>query len=232
MSPLRGIVTAARTLGFHLRMQEVTANNLANIGTAGFKADRLSARRLDSMESPVPYQATDWSQGALRVTGRPLDLALEGEGFFVVSTPAGERLVRGGSFRLDGEGRLVDSGGAPLLGRNGALALQGPEIEIRPDGTVLDGGTEVDRLRVALPAEGAGLLKESAGRLRPGDGSVRETPEATVVRQGQLEEANFNAVATMVQLVEVQRAYSANVTAVRTLDGVLQSITSDVGRVG
>jgi flagellar basal-body rod protein FlgG len=230
MDPLRGIVTAARTLSYYSRLQEVTTNNLANVNTAGFKADRLTAQRLADLEHPIPVQVTDLRQGTLRGTGRELDLALEGDGFFVVETRAGERLFRGGSLRLDGQGRIVDTDGDPVLGQNGTIALTGTKIEIRPDGTVLDDGHEAGRLRVVNLAADAALLKESNGRLRLERGALVDA-EATLVRQGHLEEANLNPIATMVSLVEIQRAYQANVTAVRTMDGVLSSITNDLGRV-
>jgi flagellar basal-body rod protein FlgG len=230
MDPLRGIVTAARTLSYYSRLQEVTTNNLANVNTAGFKADRLTAQRLADLEHPTPVQVTDLRQGTLRGTGRELDLALEGDGFFVVETRAGERLFRGGSLRLDGQGRIVDTDGDPVLGQNGTIALTGTKIEIRPDGTVLDDGHEAGRLRVVNLAADAALLKESNGRLRLERGALVDADE-TRVRQGHLEEANLNPIATMVSLVEIQRAYQANVTAVRTMDGVLSSITNDLGRV-
>jgi flagellar basal body rod protein FlgG len=231
MFVLRGLLNAARTLSYYARLQEVTANNLANASTTGFKADRLTARTVGQVPHPIPVEATDFSQGTLRGTGRSLDLALDGPGFFVVETPRGERLVRGGSFRLDGGGRLADADGNPLLGRNGSLALQGPDIEIRSDGTVLDGGHEVGRLRVVVPDAEAALMKEVGGRFRvEPEGTLRDRDE-TLVRQGQLEDANLDALTTMVSLVEIQRAYAANVTTMRTMDGVLGSLTNDVGRL-
>jgi flagellar basal body rod protein FlgG len=230
MPTFRGILTAARTLSHYARLQEVTANNLANVGTAGFKADRLVSHRAAGLDHPVPVPATDLSQGALRTTGRPLDVALEGAGFLVVETAAGERLIRGGALRLDGQGRLVDPEGSPVLGREGQVVLTGPTIEIRPDGTVVDDGREIDRLRVVRPDPGAELLKEAAGRFRAGPRGVSDA-EDTLVRQGQLEDANLNAISAMIALVEIQRAYAANSSAVRALDGVLGSVTNEVGRV-
>ena len=230
MSDLTGILAAARTLSYYSRLQEITANNLANVNTAGFKADHLSARRLAEMDHPVAVEVTDWSQGSLHVTGRPLDVALEGKGFLTVETARGERLIRGGSLRLDGNGMLVDAEGNAVLGEQGRILLTGATIEIRPDGTVVEDGHGVGQLRIVEPGPGAKLLKEAAGRF------VVDRPDllsdsSAVVRQGQLEEANFNAISGMISLVEIQRAYAANVTAVRSLDGVLGSVTNDVARV-
>ena len=88
----------------------------------------------------------------------------------------------------------------------------------------------ISAVEPGLPDEGARLLKEQAGRFLVATGNVVDA-EGALVRQGQLEEANFGAITAMVSLVEIQRAYQANVTAVRTMDGVLSAITNDVGRV-
>ncbi len=223
-----GILTAARTLSYYNRRQEITANNLANVNTAGFKADRLVAHRVADLDSPVPVEATDLSQGALRVTGRPLDVALEGQGYLVVGASGGERLTRGGNLRLDGNGQLVTSEGLPVLGEQGPIFLTGGSIEIGGDGTVKSDGHDVDRLRIVTPGEGATMLKEGAGRfILTGD----STASTALVRQGQVEDANIDSISGMVSLVDIQRRYSASVTALRTMDGVLGSVTTDVARV-
>src|SRR6185436_11911498 len=134
--PLKGIVNTARSLSYYLRLQEVTANNLANVNSDAFKADRLTARTLPNMDYPVPVQQIDLDQGTFRETGRPLDLSLDGPGFFVVRTERGERLTRGGSMKLDPAGMLTDSHGDPLLGTQGPLVISGSEIEVQSDGTV------------------------------------------------------------------------------------------------
>lgn len=224
-----GILTAARTLSYYNRRQEITANNLANVNTAGFKADRLVAHRPAQMDSPVPVEATDLSQGALRTTGRPLDLAIEGQGFLVVQAPGGERLTRGGNLRLDGNGQLVTSEGLSVLGEQGPIFLTGGSIEIGTDGTVKSDGHMVDRLRVVTPDEGATMLKEGAGRFIVSGDTV--AAPAALVRQGQVEDANIDSIGGMVSLVDIQRAYTASVTALRTMDGVLGSVTTDVARV-
>jgi flagellar basal body rod protein FlgG len=229
--PLQGIVDTARTLSFYTRLQQVVANNLANSNTEAFKAERMTARLLQETGSPVPVQETDFQQGVLRHTGRTLDLALEGKGFFVVRTDAGERLTRGGSLRLDRTGQLTDSQGAPLLGEKGPIVLTGGDVEVLSDGAVLLDGTVVDRLRIETVTDLATLMKQGSGRFIP-PGSTQSVDEKTVrVEQGSIEEANLDPVLSMVDLVRIQRAYSANVDALKAMDDVLGTISSKVGTV-
>ena len=120
--PLRGIQNAAHGLSYYSRLQEVVANNLANASTDAFKVDRMTGRMLPGESFPVPVEHLDLSQGAMRETGRNLDLALDGPDFLVVTTPSGERLTRGGSLRLDAAGQLTDADGNPVQGQKGPQA--------------------------------------------------------------------------------------------------------------
>ncbi|MDM7916095.1 MAG: flagellar hook-basal body protein [Candidatus Eisenbacteria bacterium] len=231
---LDAISGTARSLSFYQRMQEVTANNLANAGSDGFKALRLTARTAPDEPHAVPVERIDLSQGDLRETKRPLDLALDGPGFFVVSTDHGERLTRGGSFRLDAAGRLTDLHGDPLLGREGPIAFAGAEAEILADGTVVLDGKAVDRLRIEQvndPDDPAALLKEGAGRFVP-QLTTNPIPAGTAnVRQGWLEQTNFDPLQSMVDLITIQRAYAANVDALKAMDSVLGTVVGDIAKV-
>lgn len=230
MNPITGMLRAAGAMAYFGRRQEVTANNLANINTPGFKADRITATRPTNMSQPVPVEHTDLNQGALRLTGRPLDVALEGPGFLVVSTDRGERLTRGGSLTLDGAGQLLSSEGVPILGEQGPIVITGPGVTIESDGAVSTEGRSLDRLRLVHLPEGARLMKESNGLFRIESGEPEPGAPAKV-RQGQLEDPNIDTVGGMIALVEIQRAYGAVATTMKTMDSILGSVTSDVARV-
>jgi len=229
--PLKGIAETARMLSYYTRMQEVVANNLANANTDAFKVDRITARLLLGEDSPIPVQETDFQQGTLRETGRTLDLALDGDGFFVVQSENGERLTRGGSFRLDTGGQLIDSQGAPVLGKEGPIMIAGGVVEILRDGAVMVDGAMVDALRIETVDDMPGLMKEGTGRYVAAGATAPVDPGDAMVMQGCVEEANMDPVTSMVELVKIQHAYKANVDVLQALDEVMSSIANDVGTV-
>ncbi len=222
------IQTTANSLSYLNRLQEVVANNLANASTDGFKVDRLTGANVAGTDWPVPVQHTDLRQGTFRETGRSLDLALQGDGFLVVQTPQGERLVRGGSFRLDGAGQVVDGQGNPLLGQKGPLVIPQGSVSIDGTGEVRVDGEPFDVLRRATVDDLTALKKEGSSRFLPG-GPLKPA-EGLVVRQGSIEEANGDTVLGMVDLVAIQRAYAANIDALKAMDGVLSTIANEVAK--
>jgi flagellar basal body rod protein FlgG len=227
---IRGIINVAHGLSYYTRLQEVTANNLANVSTDGFKVDRMTGVITPGTAYPVPVEQTDLAQGNLRSTGRELDVGLDGAGFLVVQTPNGERFTRGGALHLDPNGQLVDADGHAVLGTKGPIVLPGTKIEFQADGTVLMDGSQVDQLRLENVSDPLKLRKEGAGRFLAGEKGVPVT-EGLSLRQGFIEEPNSNAVSGMIDLVTIQRAYAANVDALKAMDGVLGTIAGDVGRV-
>jgi flagellar basal body rod protein FlgG len=223
------IVTTARTMSYYTRLQEVTANNLANASSEAFKADRLTAQSF-AQAFPEGVASIDFRQGVVRDTGRTFDLALERDGFFVVRTEAGERLTRGGGFAMDAAGFLVDRDGHPVLGLEGPIHVRGREVVIEPDGTVVVDEARADRLRLEVVEDLATLRKEGHGRFVATTPTIA-APPGTLVRQGAIEEANVDPLLGTVDLIQIQRAYSANVEALRAMDGVMSTVASDVGRV-
>ncbi|MDX2208398.1 MAG: flagellar hook basal-body protein [Gemmatimonadales bacterium] len=223
-----GILNTARTLGYYTRLQAVTANNLANASTDGFKAERVSAQSF-AEAFPEALASIDMRQGTVRDTGRTFDLALEGDAFFVVRTPQGERLTRNGGFSMDTNGFLINHDGDLVLGEEGPLHVRGHEVVVEDDGTVVVDGARADRLRLETVSDLGTLRKEGHGRL------VATTPLAPVrnatVRQGALEDANVDPLLGTVDLIQIQRAYAANVEAMRAMDGVMSAVARDIGRV-
>lgn len=229
--PLQGILNTARSLSYYMRKQEVTANNVANASSDAFKGDRIMARRVGNSTFPVPVQELDLQQGTFRETARPLDLSLAGKGFLVVDTPEGERLTRGGSFRLDSVGYLTDQQGNRVMGVDGPLLLQGGTVEVHGDGSVVVDGANAGRLRVVDAPDPSKLRKEGFGRFLLEGDPEEANLDRTRVRQGAVEEANVDPLLAMVDLVTIQRAFTANMDALRAMDGVLGAISNEVGKV-
>ena len=232
-APVSGLSIAAGAMRGAERRMEVVANNLANVSTDGFKAERTFAHLLDSVQgTPVISARADIRQGDLRETGAPLDLAFKGEGFAVVSTPRGERWVRGGSLTIDPANRLT-LGGAPLLGERGPITLPAiyQQLTIQPDGTVLADGTAMGRLRVERAATAATALeREPQGTFVPSADRAAVAPDARALRQGSLESSNAEPVSTMVEMLGIQRHHAILEKAIRVLDETRGTAASQLGK--
>jgi flagellar basal body rod protein FlgG len=225
-----GMTSAAAALRHWERRQEVVANNLANVSTVGFKAERVFSRQIGDA-IPVPDAVTDRRGGTLQPTGQPFDLALDGDdAFFVVQTPNGERLTRGGSFRLDPEGRVVDAEGNALLTTEGPLAVPNGTITIDGGGTVHVGDRAIARLRIETVPRGVALQHEGGTRFLPDASRTPIASSERPVRQGFLEDSNVSSVGSMVDLIEIQRAYASVQKAITTLDGIRGVATMEIGK--
>lgn len=229
MPETNGLIRAANALHYWERRQEVAAHNLANTDTAGFKAERVFARIIGDA-IPVADTATDLRVGALTHTGEPLDLALADGAFFVVETPNGERLSRGGSFSLDAEGRIVDARGNPLLGEGGEIVLPPGSVDIDDGGLVRVDGREVTRLRVETVPPEIRLAHEEGTLFVPDPAREEQPAGQRRVRQGHIEASNVETIGSLVDLISIQRNYAAVQRAVVTLDDVRGKISNDLGR--
>jgi flagellar basal-body rod protein FlgF len=213
------------------RQLDVIANNVANTNTNGFKADRslfeefLGTRARDTAfigrdrrASFVQDRATfhDFSRGPTEETKNPLDVALDGDAFLVVQTPAGERYTRDGNLQINAQGQLVTSSGHQVLGTGGPIVFQPTDrdINIAADGnvSVREGISITDslrgKLRLASFAQPQTLTKEGGNLYAAGNGINPVTDGKTKVRQGFIEKSNVNTVAEMSRMIEVTRAYT------------------------
>jgi len=231
MSSSPGIESAVRALRYWERRQEAVANNLANASTPGFKGERVFARLLEGAV-PEALSQPDFRDGAAAPTGRPLDIALSGDAFLVVETPEGERLTRGGSLTLDAEGRLITQEGHPVLGESGPLVIPPGDVTIANDGSISVDGAALGSLRLDRPADGSRALREG-GSLWRVEGTSESAAEGDVrVLQGHLEDSNVDPMVALVEMLEIQRAYGAIQRSLQTTDGVMNTIASEIGRIG
>lgn len=250
---LRGLYTAASGMIAEGVRTDTIANNLANADTAGYKKDTtvtsefrniLLQRINDGAEQPsigrmglgteVVANVASHAGGALKSTENPLNVAIEGDGFFVVAAPQGVRYTRDGAFRLNDQNQLVTADGYRVRGQNGAtIAAVDPagSLTIDSAGRVFSGAQEVGRLEVASFANRGQLVKEGANLFRaPDNGGLQAEPFAGKVRQGALEASNVNVVQEMVNLITSYRAYEIHSKAVQTQDALADKAVNEVAK--
>ena len=213
------------------RQIDIVANNVANINTTGFKANKslfeeylntgarennfaAGDRRVSFVQDRASYH--DLSQGPFEKTSNPLDVAIDGKGFIAIQTPAGERYTRDGSFQINPQGQLVTTGGNIVLGANGPITFQPTDLDIAisSDGTITvrEGiATQFDSIRGRLKAvkfdDPQKLVKEGANLYSAPAGNAAQPDLATRFNQGFVEKSNVSAVSEMSRMMEVMRSY-------------------------
>jgi flagellar basal-body rod protein FlgF/flagellar basal-body rod protein FlgG len=198
---------------------DLTAANLANLSTTGYKAQlefyrsleaSMGNRRLSPLNQAVNDYgvlggtALDLKKGELQKTGNDLDLAMEGQGFFVVKTPAGIRYTRNGNFHTDADGHLLTATGDPVMGDEGPVELPSGEITISSDGTISQQGAVVAQMKLVDFKPGTSLEAEGNSYYSAPAGSELSADDPRL-SQGMLEGSNMNPVAGAVSLINLQR---------------------------
>lgn len=223
-----------------LREIQVLAHNIANISTTGFRREGLLfseyMRNLEGGEEPLSMAAanahqTYLTQGAVSMTGGALDLAIEGDGFFLIETPQGERLTRAGHFSTDASGEMVTPDGYRLLDLGGApvfIPADAGPVSIARDGTISAGGQPLAQIGLVRPEDPATLTRAS-GTLHVSSGPLLPVEEG-VMLQGFLEDSNVNPISEMARMIEVQRAYEAGQKFLDREDERIRSVVQTLGR--
>lgn len=233
-SSMQGLVQQYRTI----------ACNIANAGTIGYKRRRgLFAQSLRNQEAAggvweaAPYSpsakltvsdAVDFSQGRMVNTARPLDLALDGKGFFVIETPQGELYTRNGAFRVSPEGQILDFAGRTIAGSAGPIVVPAGastvDIQVSRNGQISAGGRRIGELKLVDFEDPTALIPVGAGTFQA-PSSVRPIDPAKVtVHQGFQEASNVRITEEMVDLITVARLYEANVRIIRAEDERMKNL--------
>jgi flagellar basal-body rod protein FlgG len=241
MATIEGLV---QHMQYQWQRHEILANNLANVSTPGFKRDDLAivpdsvaatARGANTLALPSGGSLLQWtehSQGFVQGTGRSLDAAISGSGFFTIDTPAGPRYTRAGVFNVGQNGVLVTSTGLPVLGRNGPITITSSNVNFGPGGEVNVDGRIVDTLRIVDFPKPYQFQKEGQGLLVPVNTTAEPAPaKGYEVAGGALEASNVGTVQTMVAMVDVLRTYEAAQRAMQAVEEANKQATSDIGKV-
>jgi len=223
-----------------LREMQVLAQNVANLSTAGYRREGLIfteyMRQLGGTEEPLSMAAanarqTYLTQGTLSQTGGALDLAIEGDGFFVIETPQGERLTRSGHFVTDAAGEMVTADGFRLLDAAGApifIPADARGITIGRDGTVSSDDQPLGRIGLMRP-EDPSMLRRANGTLLEAQGEFIPADD-TILHQGFLEESNVNPIVEMARMIEVQRAYEIGQKFLDREDERVRAVVQTLGK--
>ncbi len=226
------------------RSMSVIANNLANMNTTGFKGEKMmfvehlvrsrggekiGGDRLAYVRDIAT--AKDLSEGAFKKTSNPLDLAINGDGFFVLGTPGGERYTRSGNFQMDATGQLVTRSGEPVLSDSGEPFFMSPEdsnIEIARDGTISTENGVLGKIAVVSFANRQEMRVVAGGMY-----STSQPPvpvEQPVIAQGMLEGSNVKPIAEMTRMIEVSRSYQSTKNFVQREDERMKEMIKEFAR--
>ncbi|HRR41913.1 MAG TPA: flagellar basal-body rod protein FlgF [Syntrophales bacterium] len=214
------------------------ANNISNMGTSGFKADRLYYLKEKDPSSggagmkTTPLLVVDFSQGSLAATGNPLDLAVKGDGFFVVKTKNGEAYTRKGNFTVNKNNELVTQDGDLLVGESGKITLNGNNVVVSENGEVSVDGNRVGKLKIVKFAKPSLLVRDGNGLFSDPGGAGLGMNDKPEVQAGFLEMSNVQSIREMVEMINVQRTVDIYQKGIQTISEQDKLSTSRVGRVG
>jgi flagellar basal-body rod protein FlgF len=228
------------------REMDIVANNIANADTAGFKVESLMVKTdpkapAFTLQGPKPVKFVtddgvlrDYGQGALRQTGGPLDMAVEGQGFFRITTPDGERYTRDGRFRTDETGRLVAQNGGAVMDEGGGEITIDPEkgqVTISQDGVVSQGAERIGKIGV-VAFDNLSVLEKTGDNLYRNTSNQTPQPAASArVRQGMLEGSNVQPILEITRMIEVSRAYESMAKMMESQGDLSSKAVQTLGRV-
>ncbi len=229
-----------------MKRMDMISNNLANVNTPGFKKDKMSFEgMLSSITDPpaVPQGMTadpilqkenvyiDYSSGTVNQSGNPFDLAIDGDGFFVVNTPEGPAYTRQGNFRLSADGTLITVDGLPVQGQGGDIRLSGSVIEIDARGVITADGAEAGSISMVNFPKPYELTKIGRSLFVPSNPATVTQPADGLLRQGYLEGSNVETITEMVQMIETSRYFDACQRAIRSVDDMTGKAANELGRM-
>lgn len=260
---IRGWYTGASGMSAQQNRLDAISNNLANVDTTAYKRDvtvsknfsELLIRRMgDDGVYETPFGSSDvapiigklglgvetnelytiFEQGSFKETSGNTDMALQGEGYFAVSTPNGERYTRNGNFIVGKEGFLTTKEGYPVMGENGPIQVENTEFIVNENGILYtaEDMTEIERFKIVCFDNERYIKKEGSSLYAATDISgpayIAEGEERASVLQGYIETSNVNVVNEMVQMIEVNRAYEANQKTIQSEDTMMSTLWTKV----
>jgi flagellar basal-body rod protein FlgG len=229
-----------------MKRMDIISNNLANVNTPGFKKDKVSFEGLlSSITNPPAFPPSttadpilqkdniyiDYAAGPVAQTGNPFDMAIDGDGFFVVNTPDGPAYTRQGNFRLSADGTLVTTDGFPVQGQGGAIRLNGSRIEINSRGEVMVDGAQAATISMVDFPKPYELTKTGSALFVPNDAETVPQAAKGELRQGHLEGSNVETISEMVQMIENSRYFDACQRTILSFNDMTSKAANELGRL-
>lgn len=244
---LRSLYTATTGMLVQRNRMDVISNNLANSETAAYKADSyiqgvfsdMVLKRTNGSDeqtigtlnpgTKTEGVVTSFEQGNLEQTDRSCDFALQGSGFFVVSTPNGNRYTRNGNFSVTGDGYLINGDGYYVQGSNGRIQVGGDSFVSDRQGNITMNGTITDKMRIVQFTDLNSLKKEGGTLFSSAQNPASDTE--TKVIQGYLESSNVDISGELTDMMSVTNMYASNQRVLKMIDGTMEKTVNDVGKV-
>ena len=245
---IEGIYTSVSGMTAAMWLQARLGHDMINANTIGYKHMRTSlsdfAALLESMDAEgnvviqddgngvaIAGEETDFSQGPLRSTNRPLDIALSGSGFLQIQTPAGVRYTRAGRLHQNQGGMLVTPEGHAVIGEGGPIQLPVGDAIITERGEILVDGVQHARLTIVEFGDPGALERVGGTAFAAGDGALLQASEGTRVQQGYLEGSNVDMSQDMASLIAIARLYQLAQRMTLAQDEVLNQAVNELARV-
>ena len=249
---LRSLYLSATNMLVQRKKVDVIANNIANMDTVGYKSDSLLSRSFEDMylervNDPgnkaggvgplntgvhIDEIVTSFDEGSLKMTDRSLDFSIAGDGFFVVSTTAGDRYTRDGNFTINNEGYLVTTDGNRVMGTNGFLKIDATNVTVDADGNITNAqGTNLGTLRVVSFADKTGLKKAGNNLFLNENNQQAQNAQNVVIRQGSLETSNADITNETLNMMAASRSFETSQRIVKMIDETLGRAVNDIGKV-
>lgn len=240
---ISGIYSAATSMDNAAQRHELVARNLASINVPGYRRVMLSSQRFeDSMNVAGAFDAwgtatrtvaTDFTPGVIHQTGRSLDMAIDGDGFFAIEGPNEELYTRNGSFQINDEGRLVTSEGHPVAADSGTLTVpptsSSMDLVVGRDGNVTIDGIGIGRIKI-VRFEDPQRLELRGGTLMRAPAEAIPLPSDARIAQGVYEGSNISPVTELVEMIAATRAHEAAQRAMNTISKAIERHTNQATR--
>lgn len=238
---IKGLFTSGSGMIPQLKKQEATANNLANSKTTGYKKDSLFVKELSKAKQKVTDKITEWQRpmlddiytdytyGNFEKTGNPLDLAIDGDGFFTLQLEDGTRVLsRAGSFAVNEAGQIEFPGGALLVGEGGPIQVGDGKVEVGNDGQIYSDGELVGRITPMTVNDLTKLEKLGNSMFVVEEGTELLPVPGSPIQQGYLETSNVDVVREMVEMIISYRTFEANARSLQAQDKSLEHLFNRV----